>query len=182
MNIFYFSNDPKICAQWHIDKHVVKMIVEYAQLMSTAHRILDGQQYQGKTRLDRNIQRWLLPDEREDKVYKASHVKHPSGLWLRQSNNNYNWLYCLFCELADEYQYRYGRVHKTYDELKGVLKTPPNNINTGYFTQPPPAMPDEYKVSADSKVCYKAYYNGAKRNFAKWTKREVPEWFNKEIA
>lgn len=180
MNIFYFSSDPRQCAEWHVDKHVVKMIVEYAQLMSTAHRVLDGTEYAGKTRLDRNIKRWLLPDSRENTLYKASHIKHPSGIWLRQSNNNYNWLYCLFCELANEYQYRYGRVHKTYSELKDVLKTPPKNIEVGYKTQPTPAMPDEYKISTDSRECYKAYYRGAKRSFAKWTKRQVPVWFEKE--
>jgi hypothetical protein len=182
MNIFYFSSDPRQCAQWHIDKHAVKMVVEYAQLLSTAHRVLDGTVYQGKTRLDRNIKRWLLPDDRENKVYKASHINHPSGVWTRLSENNYNWLYCLFTELANEYQYRYGRVHKTYDELKGVLKTPPNNINTGYFIQPPPAMPDDYKIDQDSRKCYMAYYRGAKRGFAHWTKRDVPEWFEKEYA
>jgi hypothetical protein len=182
MNIFYFSSDPRQCAEWHIDKHVVKMVVEYAQLLSTAHRVLDGTVYQGKTRLDRNIKRWLLPDSRENTVYKASHINHPSGVWTRSSENNYNWLYCLFSELAGEYQYRYGRVHKTYDELKGVLKTPPNNIDTGYFIQPPPAMPGEYKVDQDSRKCYMAYYRGAKRGFAHWTKRDVPKWFEKEIV
>jgi hypothetical protein len=182
MNIFYFSDDTGKCARWHLDRHVVKMVVEYAQLMSTAHRVLDGVEYAGKTRLDRNIKRWLLPDNRENTVYKASHINHPSGIWVRQSNNNYNWLYSLFCELANEYQYRYGRAHKTYNELKDVLKTPPNNIEVGYFTQPTPAMPDVYKISRDSRECYKAYYRGAKRGFAKWSKRQVPEWFEEEIV
>lgn len=181
MNVFYFTNDTRQCAQWHLDKHVVKMIVEYAQLMSTAHRILDGKEYAGKTRLDRNIKRWLLPDGRENILYKASHVKHPSGLWVRQSNNNYNWLYSLFCELSYEYQYRYGRDHKTFLDLKEVLQSPPRNIEVGYFTPPPPAMPDQYKIDPDSRKCYMAYYNGAKRSFAKWTKREVPEWFERNV-
>lgn len=179
MNIFYFSNDPVQCARWHIDKHAVKMVVEYAQLLSTAHRIIDGKEYKSKTKNDRSITRWLLPDEREEVVYKASHVNHPSGVWTRQSNNNYNWLYCLFKELAVEYEHRYGRVHKTYSDLKNILCTPPKNIKTGYLTQPPPAMPEEYKISSDVRECYKAYYNGAKAGFAKWTNRQPPEWFQR---
>ena len=55
MNIFYLHKDPKVCAEQHLDKHVVKMLIEYAQLMSTAHRMLDGVMYQGKTKAGRNI-------------------------------------------------------------------------------------------------------------------------------
>lgn len=182
MNIFFFTTDTKQCAQWHCNKHVVKMIVEYAQLMSTAHRILDGSPYRGKTNKNRNIQRWLLPDERENILYKASHVKHPSGLWVRKSNNNYNWLYSLFCELSQEYEYRYNRKHNTFLKLHNVLKTPPHNIPVGYFTQPPPAMPNEYKISTDSTLCYKSYYAGAKIDIARWSKRNIPEWFSELIA
>ncbi len=80
MNIFYLSNNPADCAQQHVDKHVVKMTLEYGQLMSTAHRVLDGQPYYGKTKNNRNIQRWLLPDSREEIVWKASHFNHPSGI------------------------------------------------------------------------------------------------------
>ena len=69
MNIFYLDRDPKIAAQYHLDKHVVKMIVEYAQLMSTAHRLLDGAQYIDKSKNNRNIKRWKLDDEREQKLY-----------------------------------------------------------------------------------------------------------------
>ena len=49
MNIFYLDRHPKICAEYHCDKHTVKMIIEYAQLMSTAHRVLDGEEYYDKT-------------------------------------------------------------------------------------------------------------------------------------
>ena len=50
MNIFYLHNDPKVCAELHVDKHVVKMIVEYAQLLSTAKRMTDGIKYEAKSR------------------------------------------------------------------------------------------------------------------------------------
>ena len=42
MNIFYLHEDPIQNIKWHVDKHVVKMATEYAQLLSTAHRFLDG--------------------------------------------------------------------------------------------------------------------------------------------
>lgn len=103
MNIFYLSNNPIECAQQHVDKHVVKMILEYGQLMSTAHRVLDGQPYYGKTKNNRNIQRWLLPDSREEIIWKASHFNHPSGIWVRQSSEHYKWLYSLWLEMLNEY-------------------------------------------------------------------------------
>jgi hypothetical protein len=76
----------------HNDKHCVKMIVEYAQLLSTAHRILDGEQY-AAVQNGRCIQRWKLNDERENTLYKASHTKHPSQLWVQQTDSNYFFLY-----------------------------------------------------------------------------------------
>ena len=75
MNIFYLHKDPEISAKMHCDKHVVKMIIEYAQLMSTAHRILDGDEYEGKTKIGRRIRRWKHPNENvENTIYKASHI------------------------------------------------------------------------------------------------------------
>ena len=79
MNIFYLHEDPVQNAMWHIDKHIVKMPIEYGQLLSTAHRILDGWEYLDKTKNGRRIKRWRLFDEREDLLYKASHVNHPSA-------------------------------------------------------------------------------------------------------
>ena len=64
MNIFYLHEDPIQNAKWHVDKHVVKMVTEYAQLLSTAHRVLDGEMYYGKTINGRNIKRWRLSDKR----------------------------------------------------------------------------------------------------------------------
>ena len=93
MNIFYLDRDPRICAEMHLDKHCVKMIIEYAQLMSTAHRVLDGTEYYDKTANNRKIKRWRLPDERESRLMKASHVNHPSGVWVRANVANYRWLW-----------------------------------------------------------------------------------------
>lgn len=83
MNVFYLSENPKECAEQHCDKHVVKMIIEYAQLMSTAHRILDGTEYEDRTANSRRIRRWRMGGNyKEALLYKASHINHPSAIWL----------------------------------------------------------------------------------------------------
>ena len=177
MNIFFLSKDPVECSMQHVDKHVVKMILEYGLLMSTAHRVLDGEFYVGRTAGNRKIARWLLPDERENKVWKASHIKHPSNLWIRSSKDHYTWLYSLWIELLKEYTYRYDRNHKS-EEMKEVLLLPPKNIpDKGWLGDPTPAMPDVYKVD-DSINSYRNYYRGDKRSFANWKKRSIPFWFN----
>jgi hypothetical protein len=173
MNIFYLHLDPVACARMHNDKHCVKMIVEYAQLLSTTHRILDGDQYLTTNVNGRKVVRWKLSDYREDVLYQAAHVKHPSAIWTRQCDKNYSWLYTLFCNLIDEYSYRYGRTHKT-SELIEYLKFLPGNIKIGQFTEPTPAMPDEYKVEGDSLRSYHNYYRYGKDHLAKWSKRPTP--------
>ena len=110
MNIFYLDPDPQICAEMHISKHVVKMIIEYSQLMSTAHRFLDGVEYIDASS-GRRIKRWRLDDEREQSLMKASHINHPSAIWCRENKENYKWLYDMWVCLCDEYTYRYGKVH-----------------------------------------------------------------------
>jgi hypothetical protein len=177
MNIFYLHEEPKKAAELHNDKHVVKMILEYGQLMSTAHRVLDGVVYYGKTANGRKIRRWLLPDDREQVLWKASHILHPSGVWTRASNQNYNWLYSLWSNLLEEYTYRYGK-HHSAERMKNYFYSLPNNIPIGPFTQPTPAMPDQYKITGDSLRSYINYYVGAKQHLASWKKREKPEWFN----
>lgn len=176
MNIFFLNPNPKICAQEHVDKHVVKMTLEYGQLMSTAHRVLDGVPYYAKTKNNRNIQRWLLPDERENIIWKASHAKHPSGLWLRSSSAHYQWLFSLWLEMLEEYQYRYGKVHSA-ERMKMWFARLPNNIPLReWLCDPTPAMPDIYKTK-NSLESYHNYYKGDKRSFAKWKNREKPNWF-----
>ena len=82
VNIFYLSAYPDQCAEMHNNSHCSKMIIEYAQLMSTAHRVLDGTEYYGRTKNNRKIKRWKLNSELEHILYKASHINHPSGIWM----------------------------------------------------------------------------------------------------
>lgn len=176
MNIFYLDKDPKTCAEMHCDKHVVKMIIEYAQLMSTAHRVLDGDQYEGKTANGRRIQRWKHPiPVMENTLYKASHVKHPSGLWTRDSQNHYNWLYTMWTHLCDEYTYRYGKVHMTDSKLRDLLESPPMQIPVETYVDPYLAMPDDVKQK-DVVQSYQDYYVQYKNHLAKWTNRSIPSF------
>ena len=177
MNVFYLDEDPKVCAQMHCDKHVVKMIIEYAQLMSTAHRMLDGKEYYGKTKNGRKIKRWEHPTPSlENILYKASHINHPSTIWTRANYKNYHWLYTMWMHLCNEYTIRYGKVHECDRKLSHILCMLPQNIPDGEFTQPTQAMPDQYKTK-NSIEAYRKYYIGDKKRFATWKLREVPEWY-----
>jgi hypothetical protein len=181
MNIFYLDRKPQVCAEMHLDKHVVKMIIEYAQLMSTAHRVLDGEEYYDKTANGRKIKRWRLDDDRESQLMKASHVNHPSAVWLRQSKDNYVWLYQMWACLLQEYTYRYGKTHACA-RLIDVLAEIPHNLQEKPFSEPTPAMPDECKIAGDSLASYHKYYIERKIHFAKWTKRPMPNWFATAVS
>jgi hypothetical protein len=177
MNIFYLHNDPKTCAEMHVDKHCVKMILEYAQLLSTAHRVLDGTLNVGLSASGRKKTSYVLMDQRESVLYSATHINHPSAIWVRQSDKNYDWLFSLFQALMDEYTYRYGKVHACA-RLEIELSKLPKNIPQKPFTEPTPAMPDHYKVSGDSIQSYKNYYLGDKTRMFSWKNRPTPTFIN----
>ena len=176
MNIFYLHEDPIQNAKWHIDKHIVKMPIEYAQLMSTAHRLLDGEMYLGKTAIGRNIKRWKLHDEREDILYKASHINHPSAVWVRESIENYFQMYKLYMAVLAEFTNRYGKVHGSSKPSIALIR-PPSNIPMVKGTQLPQCMPEICKVKNNPILAYRNYYIVEKNSFASWKNREIPEWF-----
>ena len=178
MNIFYLHNDPKTCAELHNDKHVVKMILEYAQLLSTAHRFIDGVPSVDRgTRTGRQRTSYILSDSRDVVLYRATHINHPSAIWVRHSYENYEWLYKLLIAVLNEYTYRYGKIHATA-RLIDALRAPPTHIPKGVgFTEPTPAMPEEYRVKNNSIQSYINYYVGAKKHLANWKKRTIPSWY-----
>ena len=176
MNIFYLHENPIQNAKWHIDKHIVKMPIEYAQLMSTAHRLLDGEMYLGKTAIGRNIKRWRLHDEREDILYKASHINHPSAIWVRESIENYFQMYKLYMAVLAEFTNRYGKVHGSSKPSIALIR-PPSNIPMVKGTQLPQCMPEMCKVKNNPILAYRNYYIVEKNSFASWKNREIPEWF-----
>ena len=177
MNIFYIDEDPAQAARWMVDKHVVKMILESAQLLSTAHRYVDGEMKIGLSDTGRKAKRWYLADAREPVLYKATHINHPSNVWTRTAVENYLWLVEHFSALLDEYTYRYGKKHKT-GELLYTLQSPPHKLRDFEMTEMLCAMPEEYKISSDPVQNYRNYYKLAKSNMHVWTKREPPEWIN----
>lgn len=164
----------------HVDKHCVKMILEYAQLLSTAHRVLDGVEYIDDSS-GRKIKRWKLGGSYEHIVYKATHINHPSAVWARQSYENYMWLHSLLVELCKEYTYRYGKTHKC--ETIGLVDTlsyAPINSPVKLFTEPTPAMPDKYVAKGNSIQSYKNYYNESKRHLFSWKNRPTPDFITIE--
>lgn len=176
MNIFFLDRDPQIAATYHCDKHVVKMILESAQLLSTAHRILDGQLVAGKSKAGRNVKRWILNDNRENVLYQAGHVNHPSAVWVRSNIDHYRFLYDLMYFLIGEYKYRYGgKVHKCEELLIPLIDSPHNIPNVAWY-DPPLAMPDECKVGG-AVESYRNYYMTKKRTMASWKIRGVPSWY-----
>jgi hypothetical protein len=160
------------------------MILEYCQLLSTAHRVIDGQEVVAKSKTGRNVKRWILNDERDTVLYSATHINHPSAVWCRANVKNYQWLYELLCELCAEYTYRYGKVHKCQQTgLVDALQKSPKNIPVGKFTGPTPAMPEYCKVPGDSIQSYRNYYLSEKGRMWSWSgkinSRKMPSWLDK---
>jgi len=154
MNIFYLSPNVKECARLHCDKHVVKMILECAQLLSSAHHVLES--------------------PIADQVYKKTHMNHPSAVWVRESETHYQYVYQLMLALGEEYTNRYGKTHLTITKMKDVLRKLPPKIPLAGWHVPPQCMPDECKHK-DTVVAYMAYYN---YKADEWASRNSPmKWY-----
>ena len=176
MNIFFLSKDPQECAHQHCDKHVVKMVIETAQLLSTAHRLLDGTEWTDRTANNRRIKRWRLDSDLDDVLYKASHINHPDNIWVRDSKTNYEWTYDFFHQLCLEFTRRYQKEHLTYQKLDKVLNRVPTNLQDKPWVDPPQCMPDYCKTS-NTVEAYRNYYRNEKQAFARWDRlNNTPEW------
>lgn len=166
MNIFFLHTNPRRCARWHCDKHVVKMILETCQLLYTCHWIIDGGARVGSAPLTIG----------GTHGYKKSHWNHPCAKWVRMSLTNYVWLCTLGMELHREYQYRYpGRDHACGPHIEWLYANPPLGLVDHGWIEPLLAMPDQYK-SGDAVSSYRRYYIAEKRGFAKYTGRHRPHW------
>lgn len=158
MNIFYLHSDPNIAARAMTDKHCVKMILESAQLLSTAHRVLDGIPYTKLSKSNAKLKRYHHPLP----LYQATHINHPSAIWVRESADNYAWLYSHFLALCVEYTRRYGKVHKSYTDLAMLLQPLPTNIPQVGPTPVRIAITDTQWHRDDPVASYRAYYMGEK--------------------
>lgn len=160
MNIFALDTDPRLAAQAHVDKHVVKMVTEYAQLLSSAHHVTGS--------------------SIRHKCMQLAYENHPSAKWTRASVANYEWLFSLYSSLHDEFKHRYGKGHLSYLKYAGALvQTPklPNRKLLPVFL----AMPDHLKVDppttfAGSVERYRTYYREHKKHLHSWKERTPPEW------
>ena len=174
MNIFVLHLNPHICAKYHCNKHVVKMIIETTQLLYTCI--------------------WLCCDNIENLIktapytlsgnqgYKMVSENHPCSLWLRESLSNYEWLIELGLALCVEYKDRYHKEHACFDHVKWLQCVVPNIPDQG-ITLFRCVMPECYKVDKYSSFknvteSYRNYYKGDKKRFAKWSNQTVPKWFN----
>jgi hypothetical protein len=157
MNIFAIDSCPVVAAQSLCDKHIVKMVLETGQILSTVQSLL------GIT---------------DDRLYKPTHKNHPCTIWVRESIDNYEWTYLHFVALAEEYQHRYNKIHKSFQRLEEVLSTTPSGITLKSLTPFALAMPDEFKRS-DAIDSYRLYYRFKRDTIPfRYTKRETPEWLN----
>lgn len=164
MNIFFLDENPSVAARHHCDAHVVKMVLETAQIMSAAHHVIDG-------------------DDAPTGIYKKTHANHPCAVWVRQSAANYEWTRELFGALLEEYEIRYKRQHKT-GELWPTLSILPSKLRfctkSMNVAEVPQAMPDEYRVVGDPVTAYRRYYANAKTKMSRFGyrfyMRPIPAW------
>lgn len=152
MNIFYLDHDVTKCAKYHVDRHVVKMIVESTQILCSAY---------------------YFTGEDNSSPYKLTHGNHPCCIWARTSLSNWLWLKDLALALCDEYTYRYGKTHKCKAVISS-LKTPA--LNDYGFTKVACVMDEEYIISDDAVDNYRNYYRHGKRHLWNWKGRNPPEW------
>ena len=153
MNIFVLDTDPIKCSVYHNDKHVVKMILETAQLLCGVHWVEGG-----------------------EAPYKLSHKNHPCAIWARECVENYVWLCDLGLALSREYSHRYNKRHKSQDIIEWCYDKIPNLRSNGDMTPFALAMPDECKVG-NAVESYREYYMTEKRSLASWKMRSQPQWF-----
>jgi hypothetical protein len=153
MNIFVLDTDIRKCAEYHADQHVVKMILESAQMLCT-----------------------VLNENGLHAPYKSTHIHHPCTLWAGASLANWQWLRSLALSLNNEYRYRFDRHmdHSSATIARHLPLPPIEDVGLTEFAQ---AMPDAYKVPGDAVRAYRQFYVAEKASFAKWTKRSIPEWF-----
>lgn len=162
MNIFVLHIDPWTAAHQQCDKHVVKMIVETTQILSTvSHR-------HGGT---------FVP-------YKPTHVGHPCVKWAGESYENWQWLVEHGLALSSEYENRYKKVHACYAHIERLAlfgSQGDGAPSKSGMTPHAQAMPEQYKC-ADVVQAYRAYYIGEKARFAKWRYCDPPEWWPKSVG
>ena len=176
MNIFILDENIDKCAEAHVDKHIVKMPLEAAQMLCTNHWI---NKYLGHIPRKLESNEWkIIKDAKTNPVrdfpYLPTMYNHPCTIWARESNDNYEWLYCYAIALNEEYRYRYGKDHKSVRDV--ILKLPDIVLPRSGLTPFAQAMPDELKGD-NAVAAYRRFYHKDKATFASWKFRERPDWW-----
>jgi hypothetical protein len=177
MNIFAIDSDPLMAASWLVDKHVVKMPVEYAQMLCTAHWVSAGiskRKSVGENDADgifRNFPDGCSP-------YLPTHVNHPSSAWARETLGNYMWLAAHAKATCKEYTRRYKRIHASEAVIDWCATNIPTVCgNDVHITPFKLAMPIEFKIDEDRIESYRNYYRYAKTHIHSWKIPECkPNW------
>ena len=184
MNIFILDTDPTTAAQYHCDKHVVKMILESAQMLSTAYQVsllpshhLSIQHFKGQKAITIYCKENFPQTQ---KLYSVSHLHHPCTQWTYQSIQNYQWHCQLALALCTEYTKRYLKTHKSQEIIQFLATLTPNLPNTTHTTPFAIAMKPEFKISTNPVTCYRHYYLKDKIRFAKWNHSPTPTWFTQQ--
>jgi hypothetical protein len=190
MNIFVLHPNQRKAARWHVDSHVIKMLLETCQLLYTAHWVLfypelrDCKSAIALSRTQKQMEvpeyMWSAPicETSKEPGYRPCHVWHPCAKWARVCSGNYLWLAKLGIELAREYTFRFGKVHSCQKHIEWLNENLPLTIRMFPRRKFPVAMDAEYKISKDPIVCYRNFYRKSKkeRGLVKYTKREIPHW------
>ena len=190
MNLFYLDKNFDKCAEYHVDKHIVKMPLEVAQLLCTAiwvdkhlgfvPRALDKAESKILNDLKKEIKHLPLKD-RPLTPYLPMMYNHPCTIWVRSSLDNFEWTHCYGNALNEEYYYRYNKRHKSVEEVINQLPEPQNLPRKG-FTTFGLAMPDVLKDYDNPIQSYRDFYHLDKATFAVWTGRTKPDWWNEDYA
>ena len=186
MNVFYLDHNPRRAAHFHCDKHVSKMIVEYAQILSTAHRVIDGNETIRISKNNRRLKYWEHPDhDLEVGLYLPTHVNHPSCIWTREASANYQWLYECFIHLGKIFEFRYGKLHATIEKLGCILDKHPSNIPRRSQTPIKRAINDpaaQYCNVVDDVEAYRNFYVTKRGRMPMiWNRYDnvKPHWYSK---
>ena len=190
MNIFVLHPNPRKAARWHVDKHVIKMLLETCQLLYTAHWALFYEELckcksavalsKAQKQLEVPEYMWQAPEchTTMEPSYRPCHINHPCSVWARKFSGNYLWLAELGMELAREYRFRFKKIHSCEEHINWLFDNLPLTIPMKIRHDFPIAMAEEYRISKDPIRAYRHFYRTSKkeRGLIHYTARHVPHW------
>jgi len=183
MNIFFLHEDAVIAATMQCDKHVPKMLLETAQMLSTAHRVLDGTKIQRPSKSGkRMVWYWEHPDPQLDEVlYTPTHVNHPSSVWIRENSENYKWAFTHFVGLCVEFRFRFRKAHLSETKLRRPLANLPKNIPPSVERSPIALAIDDKFKGPDPISSYQKFYQAKQERMTmEWNRgTHKPDWFER---